>query len=411
MKLCATKEERLSFNPQWTFLFCTSPLIPMSPRLLLALLCTPLLLPAQTTAPSTVPAPAGPGTLPPPAPLLTPEQTATVMKQLEQLETQVLKNRGETLGTALAKFRSALAGQKEAVSLYLDCYKLEHYDRHDLKQTDFQAWKEANEARLKDEEFLAGLMLQLEYLVLTVQAQDVKEQKDMGPIVAQLQTFIPKAVNAVQETMKHTASGAVEQKNQGNGGGGGGGRPGGGGRAPAGGGGRGPGGGGGGGVNVPGNLGNALRQSVKNCEFSNAYLLESHLKREEWAYAPLEIAEIYQSVIFPYYLEVRPTEIAAQWDARINAELALRKTIMSESEFGVFLKERQPELHWYKASYLYSHNVNALQAMADMLKIIRENPTHPEAGAWLRELRDAVNMAQPGRPTANPSAVVPPASP
>src|SRR5687767_13850961 len=100
-------------------------------RFLLPLLCMPMLLAAQATSP------AAPATAPasPPPPILTGEQTASFMKQIEQLETQVTRSRGEILGTALSKFRSAMASSKEALALYLECYKLEHYDRRDLKQT------------------------------------------------------------------------------------------------------------------------------------------------------------------------------------------------------------------------------------------------------------------------------------
>lgn len=193
--------------------------------------------------------------------------------------------------------------------------------------------------------------MQLEYLVLTIQAQDIKEQKDMGPIVAALQSFIPKAITAVDGAIKHTASGAVEQKidagalapgrrptnNNGQAA-----RPGGkgAGRVMGGGGGA----GGGGLARAAGELGSILNESVKDCEFSKAYLLGSHLKRQEWSYSPADIAAIYDSVIFPYYLEVKPTELGAQWDTRINTEFALRKIILSKRNSA--LSTRNASLHW-----------------------------------------------------------------
>ena len=77
---------------------------------------------------------------------------------------------------------------------------------------------------------------------------------------------------------------------------------------------------------------------------------------------------------------------------------------MSETEFGILVKERQPELAWQKANFMLTNKVNPLQAMADMLKIVRENPTHPRAIEWLKALRDMVNLAQPPQQTANPGA-------
>jgi hypothetical protein len=173
----------------------------------------------EETRPSPRPPVAG-GEMVVPEVTLTPAQIGHILKELEKVETEIGQGRGGILGAALTKFRSAMGSESNAVSLYLECYKLENFDRKDLKQTDFMEWRDRNEARLKDENFTKGLLLQLEYLVLTIQAQNLKEQKDMGTVVPALQAFIGKAITEVQATMKHTASGAVEQKDADSNGGG-----------------------------------------------------------------------------------------------------------------------------------------------------------------------------------------------
>ena len=346
-------------------------------RILLATLLCPAFSPlrAQTTAPAT------PAAI---APRLTAEQTATIMKQLDALESVIGKNRGEILGGALARCTKALAGgEAGALALYLDCYKLEHFDRVNLKITDYQDWAKRNMDRHKDPEFLVALRLQLEYLALSIQAQDAKE-KDMPVLIASLQAYVPKVVAAIQGATKHTVAGAVKDNTKG-----GGGRN-------------------GRGQNFDsGNFQQMLRQSVKNSEFSKAFLLEEFLRKEEWTYDPFDLKGIYEQVIFPYYLERKPADLPAQWDNRIKAELAIRAAVMSESEYSLYYKERYPGMLWRKAEYLVQHNVNTILAMADMLKLIRENPTHPEAGDWARQLRELVNSAQP---PLTPSGAATPAS-
>jgi hypothetical protein len=352
------------------------------------LLCSLLAVPGLLLAQETLPPPAAP------VPKLTDEQMASIMKQLDQIESQITKNRGDSLGTALAKFRAAMNSDKDALDLYLACYKLENFDRKDLKQTDFQEWKDRNEERLKDQEFLTALRLQLEYLVLSIQAQDIE---DKGPLIPALQAYIPKAVAAVQATMKHTASGAITEKDDDNNGNGRNRRPGGGGPGQG-----------------QGQLMGMLRQSVKATEFSRAYQLDDFLKLEEWEYDPMNLQGIYMKIIFPYYLENKPADLAAQWDAKINTELVLRKSVQSETEYQVFYKENYPPMLWAKASYLLENNVNPIMALADMLMIVRDNPTHPNAVAWLKQLREAVNGSQPDKispsltPPAAPDATVPP---
>ena len=143
---------------------------------------------------------------------------------------------------------------------------------------------------------------------------------------------------------------------------------------------------------------------MKNSIFSDAYQIEDFLKKKDWVYSPLEISSIYDTVILPYYLETKPEEAGAQWDARINAELAMQKITMSESEYAIYYKERQPELAWQKDRFLLENNINAIMAVADMLKIVRENPNHAQAATWLQTLRQIVVSSQGEPTTANPTA-------
>lgn len=328
--------------------------------------------------------PATPGEVTVPEVSLTPAQVDHILKELEKVETQIGQGRGSILSTALAKFRSAMSSESAAVSLYLECYKLENFDRKDLKQADFMEWRDRNEARFKDDNFSKGLLLQLEYLVLTIQAQNVKEQKDMGGLVSALQAFMAKAITEVQATMKHTASGAVEPKDAGTKGATQGRRGGGGGQGQ--------------GLGGGSPLATMLRQPVKGTDFCRAYLLDDHLTRREWEYSPLNIGGIYDSVIFPYYVSEKPTELAAQWDARINAEMALNKASRSETEFSLYFQETNPRLLWAKNNYLLANNINTLNALADMLKIIQANPNHADAVNWLGQFKTIMAKVAPPAP-------------
>jgi hypothetical protein len=355
----------------------------MKPTQLTLLLA--VLLAATATAQNQPPAPPAPESVAAPQVTLTPAQTAHILKELEKIEAQIGLGRGTVFSNALAKFRTAMASEAGAVGLYLDCYKLENFERRNLKTTDFMDWRDNNEARLKDEDFTKGLVMQLEYLVLTIQAQDIDDPKKMGPLVTALQAFLGKAITAVQATTKHTASGAVEAKDSGPKGGG---RPNGGGQGRGGQGG--------------GQLAGMLRQSVKGTEFSRAYLLDDYLSRKEWEYSPLNVDGIYDSVIFPYYLAEKPEDLPAQWDARINAEMALRKANMSETEFELYYKEQGPRLQWTKNSYLLSNNINAVNALAEMLKLIQANPNHPDAAGWLKDFKSIIKQVAPAGAVETP---------
>jgi hypothetical protein len=314
--------------------------------------------------------------------ILTPAQTEHILKELEKVEAQIGKGRGTVFSAAMTKFREGMASPAAALALYLDCYKLEHFDRKNLKTADFNDWKNKNEVKLKDEDFKRALWLQLEYLVLTIQAQEIDEPKKMGPIVASVQAFLGKAVTAIQGTTAHSASGAVTDKDSK------GGRKGGG--------------------NVPaGDILGTLRQSVADSVFAKAYSLEDFLKGGGWEYQPLNVNGVYTNIIFPYYLAEKPTELPVQWDARINVEVAMQKALRSDADFNEYSKDAGPRLLWEKNNYLVANDVAAVKAVADMLKVIQTYPSHPDAMNWVKEFRELVKKVS--EPTAETAPVAKPA--
>ena len=88
--------------------------------------------------------------------------------------------------------------------------------------------------------------------------------------------------------------------------------------------------------------------------------------------------------------------------------MALRKAIMSETEFAEFSKDEGPRLLWEKDNFLVENNVTAVTALADMLKVIQTYPSHPDAMTWLKEFRELVKkVSEPeaAAPAEKPAGV------
>ena len=331
------------------------------------------------------------------APPLTPEQTASILKQLDDIEGKFTKSRGDVLGTALARLKTASTSEKDALELYIACYKTEHFDKLALKQTDFQEWKSRQDDHFKDPEFLGALLLQARFLVLALEGQDAKE-KEMPGLILALQNFINDEIRVISSSVIHTTTGAVKDNDknkkpptrQG---------------APA------------GRAFDSSQLLRTLRDTIQESEYCKAYQLEDYLTRQDWAYVPLEVGSIYENVILPYYVDKKPTELSAQWDLRIKSQLALKAATFTDVEYQTYYKERYPEMLWDKAKYLLGKNVDPVKSLADMLKVIRDYPSHPKAGDWIKEIRGMVNKANTAATTgavsdagaATPPAVTPPA--
>lgn len=312
------------------------------------------------------------------------EQTANILKQLDQLDGVIIKNRDTTLNGALARCLKAESSQNDTLNLYLACYRIEHFDKLNLTTRDFTDWVKNNGDKLKDPEFLYGLWLQLEYLVIAIKAQDAE---NLAPLINSLQNFIQKEVLAVQNASANSPGGLLKDKPKG-------------------------------GTTKISNKSNTgqlvarLRENVRQSEFSKTLLLKNFLKREDWEYEPLALGSIYEKIIFPYYLEKKPADLPAQWDTRIKAELAMKQALSSEADYLIFFKEHQPEMIWKKSKYLLDHNIAPIPSLGTMLQIVRDNPTHANAPEWVKELRQAVNNAQqPSPPSPADTVGTPPIPP
>ena len=349
------------------------------------LLAAPLPLFSQAPTP-----PAGDA---PPEFKLTEGQVSQIIKQLDSIQTTIAKSRGDVLGKAKTDFSAAAGSDKDARDLYIACYKANHFELKDSAAADFIDWKTKNEAKFKDPDFLAGVRFQLQYLVISLQALDAS---DPATIMAPLQTFMAQELNAAKTTTKHNAAGAVQVVTTGpkmgkqpvvgrNG------QP------------RGNGGGGGNGKFAGNEFVQILLASVRNSEFARAYHIEDYFRKEDWSYEPLDFGGIYANAIFPYYRDKKPKELAAQWETRINLEFNLQEALLSESEYQLYWTEKMPIRLWDKANDLFTNRINPTQAVADMLKVVRDNPKHPRAVEWTKHLRELVNQSQPSVPPSVPT--------
>jgi hypothetical protein len=306
--------------------------------------------------------------------LLTDQQIAAVTKQLEELEKTIANLRGNTLGTALERLRRGAASDAAALALYAECEKEVNIERKELSREEERRQKEQMERQAernketKDEEengdFGTAVRLQLQYLILSLEASNAK---DVGPLIPKLSSYVQDVVSNAAK-LKGRAGGYLS------GGGGGGGR-------------RGGGGGGGGNPIV-----SALR-------------LERYLTAENWSPSPTSFQQIWAATILPYVAEKKPEDLAAQWDACINAEATFRMGSMPAPEFEIWKAEELPLLRWRRLQYLYANAPDKLKTLGAMLELIKSMPGHPSATTWLQEFRALVTPASAagGEPPEKPA--------
>ena len=319
----------------------------MKPILTLLLTSLPFVLNAQTK-PAAAPAVE--------APKLTEQQVSSVLGQLKLLESDILAKRGSNLTSILAKLNAALASEQAAAKFYTDCDLLVNSERKEESKAEARARAEQIERNLDrnskgggkaDDDGDNGLALRfgLRYLIMTLEAHEAKDE-EFKKMVPKLQAYINDLVASAPK-LKGRAFGMIG------------------------------------------------RVCGGNSPVISAFQLDRYLNRKGWSRSPTDIAGFYSATIFPIAEEESKDSLPALWDARINADATFRKEDMTEPDFLLWSQNELPSLRWQRATYLYAKGPSAINAMADMLKLIKDNPTHADAPNWVNELRILVNQSSP----------------
>ena len=280
---------------------------------------------------------------------LTPQQIELISKQLAELDTQITDLRGNTLATVMAKLRTAAASDAAAMNFYLDCEKLVSVERKDLTKTEERERKEQMDRRSDkkddDKEGDMGLATRLHvvYLLLSLEAHETKAE-DRAKLIPKLQTYI-------QEVLANA-------------------------------------------VKLKGRAGGRLNQDVVGSPIVDAYQIRRYLGGDGWTTDALDLGGMWEQTILPYYKEAKPESLAEQWDARINAMGIIRKERMSEAEFQIWTQQELPALKWTRATYLLQNGPTPVNAVKDMLDIIKAYPGHANAKSWLEVMRGIVKPAE-----------------
>lgn len=327
-----------------------------------SLLLTSALLAVGLAPASHAQAPATPATpaVPQPGTTLTEAQVNSVMTQLKELETQILQMRGSNLSGILAKLREGTASDQAAMGLYLDCDNIVNSERKEVDKSDARKRMDNMQRNAKggnsddNGDVAFATRLGIQYLILTLEAHEAKDD-EFKKMVPKLQEYINTVVASAPKL-----KGAAYNR-----------------------------------------LNNALNNPIVE-----AFNLNRYLNRKEWSTRAADVGSMYMQTLLPLAAMDSKDSLPALWDARINAEGIFRKEQMFAPEFELWTKNELPALRWQRALFLYEKGPSTINALADMLKVIKENPSHPDAPSWVKTMRQMVNQSAPEQKSANlePSA-------
>jgi hypothetical protein len=301
-------------------------------------------------------------TEPKPAPKvqLTPEQIKTVLTQLAELEKSILAQRGSSLAAVIGKLRTAASSDAAAANFIEDCDVLVNVTRKDGDRDDKRRIEQrvANAKRTdskkeeeKDGDEMTGMRLGLEYMALTLEAH---EAKSLDLMVPKVQAF-HQALMAQGEKLRGRAGEIL-------------------------------------------NAGGGRRGSLNTV--IEAYQLDDFMHREGWPTSALDVVQMYEDVILPSIRTKKPEAIGATWDSAIQVVGTISKGRMFEGEYAVWMAQELPEYRWSKAVDLVNYSTTPATGLSEMLKVVKDYPSHSKAPTWLNVLR---GMVQPAEATPAPA--------
>lgn len=312
---------------------------------------------------------------------LTPDQIEKISAQLQAIKKAMEEKTSSRNSGAAGVFLAASQSGKEALALYVKCYKDVNFDREGLKDSDFREWRDRQSDHFRDDSFIAGLQVQLRYLGLSCKAA---ESEELSEVFGSLMTYVD----------------SLTQLDE-----------------------------------MPGR---EMLQPVNSSIFARAYELDQQLaKNKSWEAVPYNIAGIYEKTILPYLRKENPGQLANAWDKRIEQQMRVVQFLEKEMEKQQkgsrddkrevrnrqnrnqegnggkvlkahdkddFIRETLPALRWGKLVDMYKYG-NRPRAALDMLAFIKENIDKPKAETWVNQLVGLLNSGN--TPSNTPVVPVP----
>ncbi len=339
---------------------------------------------AQTEPESPAPPPEVPVVKP-----LPPEEAAKIADHFAALSKEFESKKKDIANLALGRYSSAAMSENAAVQFYFECQKMLDDRKPDVNGPDTKkdAKDKADKTRRQYDSiqdtpgYGAVLQLQLQFLVLTMEAPGVK---DYGSLVGRVRDFANKAVGIVQS---YTAPPEPEHK-------------------PA--------------ASVKSNskreaqkqkdnrgdersrhqVAQLAQRGVMGSPFAQAYSLPNYFKPlESWPQGPLDLQGIYSNMILPYYRKTKPDLLGSEWDQFIRLQALLQRCGSDDNSYAKWLIGEYKTLQWSKWRDLLDNGANRVMAADELVKLCKENPAHPSVAGWVQELAKMAETLKGPSPT------------
>jgi hypothetical protein len=127
-----------------------------------------------------------------------------------------------------------------------------------------------------------------------------------------------------------------------------------------------------------------------------------------WEMTPGNVDGIYNSIILPEFRATKDPRLMEYWDLRIKQETEKAAEKKLDVEQRDWLQIRRPNLLWSRTQDMIILGQKN-RAITEMFNLLKANPQHPSANAWISAIETALlpTFQAPATPEPAPAGVVP----
>lgn len=290
---------------------------------------------------------------PPPTP-------ASILKQLDALESKQRDAQKKSLNDVLAEVEEAKNYTDAAVKLYQKAVFTVRFDGAKGDQGAYARWTKDNDDLFRDPLFTKALSLHLQYLALTLQALRGDERAKLADPAADFvraywdyEPQRPGSIDQQRAAADKSGKPAKQEKE-------------------------------------PQDIKDLLDQSVATGAVSRFFQIDTVIATvKDWNLVPSAYADTFAKDVSPPLRDAKNPALIGLWDEFIAHQTDKAEKNPLADKRAHFENEDLPTLRWQRAEDLVAiGQINA--GAAQMLEIVQAFPLHPDNPKWIAELRSIV---------------------
>jgi hypothetical protein len=291
----------------------------------------------------------------------------SMLEGLQQIKQQQATAAQSQLKQTIVDFSAASADDGAAENFYIEAVRVTRFVGQDRAQTEFSDWEKAALPRLNP----TAIRLALRYTTISLQRAAGATDEQIFPV---LLAYAQEAQDTIPAIQAQQNAPAPQQENNRRGLG----------RQQ------------GERVEEP----RILEEPVSDNIFSKWYNIGGQLSAlTDWEQVPGNVDSIYSQTLLPMMRKNRDPRILQYWDTKIVEERTAAASATAAFNTDRFNLTRRPSLLWSRAEDEVAIGQRD-QGLNDMYSLVKNFPTHPDAGKWIKELQDLL--------TTSPAAAAPP---